>query len=54
MRYLPLRETILTFWRNPEHQLTASWIEHQDINAVMLATALAPAGVLDLLPVDKE
>jgi hypothetical protein len=54
MRYLPLRETILTFWRNPEHQLTASWIEHQDINAVMLATALAPAGVLDLVPVDKE
>jgi hypothetical protein len=54
MRYLPLRDSIETFWRNPEHQRTESWKEHEDINAVMLATALVPAGVLDLLPVDND
>jgi hypothetical protein len=51
MRYMPLRDDIETFWRNPEHQRTANWMEHQDINAVMLATALVPDGVLDLQPV---
>ena len=33
-----------------EQQRAASWIEHQDINEVMLATSLAPDGFLVLLP----
>jgi hypothetical protein len=50
MQYLPLRDEIEEFWRNPEQQRAASWIEHQDINEVMLATSLAPDGFLVLLP----
>jgi len=50
MQYLPLRDEIENFWRAPEQQRAASWIEHQDINEVMLATSLAPDGFLVLLP----
>ncbi|MEA2093508.1 MAG: hypothetical protein U9P11_02960 [Pseudomonadota bacterium] len=50
MQYLSLREEIEAFWRDPEHQHAATWIEHQDINEVMLATSLAPDGFLLLLP----
>jgi len=53
MRYLPLRDEIETFWLNPERQRSASWSDHQDINAVMLATSLVPDGFLDLLPLDE-
>jgi hypothetical protein len=52
MQYLPLRDRIEAFWRDPEQQHAASWIEHQDINEVMLATSLAPDGFLMLLPPD--
>jgi hypothetical protein len=52
MQYLPLRDEIETTWRNPEQQHAATWIEHQDINEVMLATSLAPDGFLVLLPPD--
>ena len=48
MQYTELREHIERFWLNPEHQHTDSWIEHQDINEVMLATSLAPDGMLEL------
>jgi hypothetical protein len=50
MQYLPLRDEIEGFWRDPEQQRTSSWIEHQDINEVMLATSLSPDGFLVLLP----
>ena len=50
MQYLPLRDEIETNWRNPEQQRAATWIEHRDINEVMLATSLAPDGFLVLLP----
>jgi hypothetical protein len=50
MQYLPLRDEIEKFWRDPEQQRAATWIEHQDINEVMLATSLAPDGFLMLLP----
>ena len=50
MQYLPLRDEIEGFWRSPEQQRTSSWIEHQDINEVMLATSLAPEGFLVLPP----
>lgn len=42
-----LARTLVAFWRTPEHQAGASWSEHLDINAVMLATALDPDGYLE-------
>ena len=38
------------FWSQPAHQAARSWLEHEDINAVMLATSLVPAGLLELDP----
>ncbi len=35
---------IVAFWRDPGHQTARSWLEHRDINEVMLATALTPDG----------
>lgn len=43
-----LRQDIQEFWLEPAHRRVASWTEHQDINDVMLATSLAPAGFLVL------
>ena len=48
MRYLPLIDRIEGFWLKPENRQADSWNEHEDINAVMLATSLAPEGYLDL------
>ncbi len=45
---LPLGTEIESFWRNPDHQLAETWIEHRDINEVMLATSLVPDGLLVL------
>jgi len=50
MQYLPLGDTIEAFWHDPAHQRTDTWREHEDINAVMLATSLVPEGFLDLMP----
>ncbi len=36
------------FWLAPEHQLVSSWLEHADINNVMLATSLVPDGYLTI------
>lgn len=49
MQYIPLREAIEDFWRDPAHQQSTTWTEHQDINEVMLATSLAPNGFLELV-----
>jgi hypothetical protein len=46
--YLPLAGDIETFWLDPAHRREPAWLEHQDINAVMLATSLVPEGYLDL------
>jgi len=46
--YDPLRAEILAFWLRAEHQRASSWTGHRDINEVMLATALAPDGLLAL------
>ena len=54
MQYLPLRDAIETFWRDPANQRTDTWAEHRDINEVMLATSLAPDGFLMLLPPNNE
>jgi hypothetical protein len=43
-----LRHEIQAFWVEPPHRRVASWIEHEDINEVMLATSLAPEGFLVL------
>jgi hypothetical protein len=44
--YDPLAAVIAGFWSEPSHQKTPAWSAHRDINEVMLATALAPAGFL--------
>ena len=49
-RYLPLAREIESFWRDPEHRRATTWLEHRDINDVMLATGLAPEGFLVLSP----
>lgn len=36
---------ILAFWSDPKNRRAATWIEHRDINEVMLATALLDAVV---------
>jgi len=47
-RYAPLRAEIEAFWLEPEHRRVATWLEHEDINDVMLATSLLPEGFLTL------
>ena len=46
--YLPLIDAIERFWLEPENRNSRTWKEHGDINAVMLATSLAPDGYLAL------
>jgi hypothetical protein len=53
-RFLPLRGEIESFWAGPEHQLAPAWREHLDINEVMLAASLAPAGYVDLPPLKGD
>lgn len=48
LRYLPMGAEIESFWRDPANKRAATWTEHHDINAVMLATSLAPDGFLVL------
>jgi hypothetical protein len=45
-RYLPLAGQIGTFWTEEENREAAGWVEHREINTVMLATSLAPEGFL--------
>ncbi|HRZ39048.1 MAG TPA: hypothetical protein P5534_22100 [Candidatus Paceibacterota bacterium] len=47
-RYTPWSATIERFWLEPAHRAVETWQEHQNINAVMLATSLAPDGYLAL------
>jgi hypothetical protein len=44
----PIHTSIEKFWLNPKHQTQNSWLEHGDINNVMLATSLLPDGYLQL------
>jgi len=43
-RFHQLAELIDKFWLQPEHRSVSSWLEHADINNVMLATSLLSAG----------
>lgn len=45
-RFGPLGDQILQFWLQAAHQQAQSWQSHPDINAVMLATSLAPDSYL--------
>lgn len=47
-QYQSLAEDIEAFWSDPTHRLSKTWIDHGDINAVMLATSLAAEGYLEL------
>jgi hypothetical protein len=42
MAYVPLHKTIEMVWLERANQESDSWVEHRDINRVMLATSLAP------------
>ncbi|MDD1714358.1 MAG: hypothetical protein LUQ61_03750 [Methanoregulaceae archaeon] len=46
-RYTPLADTITGFWLDGKNGDKESWNEHRDINAVMLATSLAPGSFLE-------
>jgi hypothetical protein len=44
--YVALGSEIKSFWLDPQHRETRTWSEHREINEVMLATSLVPAGFL--------
>jgi hypothetical protein len=46
--YVPLSKRIETFWLHHRNKEERSWIEHRDINMVMLATSIAPDAYLTL------
>jgi hypothetical protein len=46
MGYVPLRKKIEQFWMDGKNRGASTWIEHREINMVMLATSLAPGGFL--------
>jgi hypothetical protein len=48
MHYSSMGEMIEKFWIESSNRKAATWIEHQDINMVMLATTLAPDEYLTL------
>jgi hypothetical protein len=47
-KFQRVRSSINTFWSSAQHRATRVYREHEDINEVMLATSLVPAGFLDL------
>jgi hypothetical protein len=46
--FVPLIDALEDFWLEPANQESETWKNHEDINAVMLATSLAPEGYLAL------
>ena len=44
--YKPISDTINNFWLQSVHRNVNTWLDHADINNVMLATSLAPDGYL--------
>jgi hypothetical protein len=46
MNYKLLTETIENFWLEDCNREATTWLEHRDINMVMLATSIAPDGFL--------
>jgi hypothetical protein len=50
--YAALGAAIESFWLDPGHRQAPTWIAHRDINDVMLATSLVPAGYIVLHSID--
>ncbi len=48
LKHRDVGEAIAAFWSEPEHRKGRTWTAHEDINSVMLATALAPDGYVRL------
>ncbi len=48
IRFEPIGTEIERFWTDPSNQKGSTWINHQDINAVMLVTSLAPDSFLSV------
>lgn len=46
--YQPIAEQIESFWSDPAHRSGSTWMDHRDINTVMLATSLVPESYLQL------
>ena len=44
--YVPLADTIEAFWLQDENREGDTWLEHRDMNMVMLATSLSPDAYL--------
>ena len=44
--YVPISEKIEHFWLNSKNRHSSNWIEHREINMVMLATSIIPEGFL--------
>jgi hypothetical protein len=51
---VPLARRITAHWSEAKARATSGWLAHEDINAVMLATSLAPAGYLDFAREDAQ
>lgn len=49
-RFLPLADAIETFWAAASNQRARAWVEHRDIDEVMLATCMTPKAFLVLRP----
>ena len=47
-RYVGLSESVETVWLERRNRECDNWIEHRDINMVMLATSLSPDGFLKI------
>jgi len=48
LKYLPVRDAIERFWKDGGNRGSSTWVEHREINMVMLATSLAPDGFLSI------
>jgi hypothetical protein len=46
--FAPLKEEIEQFWMDGDNRQSDTWLEHQEINLVMLATSLAPERFLTI------
>jgi hypothetical protein len=46
IEYVPISEKIEQFWLNGKNRHSSNWIEHREINMVMLATSLIHEGFL--------
>lgn len=46
LTWLPIGAAVEAFWTAAPHRCSRTWLDHGDINAVMLATSLAPDGYL--------